>query len=142
MKKILSPLMLAWGLAAAAGLTGCASAPVRHPKETQKVALSINRVAPDLPMAVITAVQFILPPGPAGSEGYVWEITSNNVKVLEQMGPMMPGPPGDGSAAPTTLASFYALKPGRSVVRFVLVRPGEAEATPAAKCEVTVRVLE
>jgi hypothetical protein len=131
MKNLLSPVILAAALALAAG---CESTPERQPRETQRVLLAADKVSPDVAMEVITAVEVVLPPGPAGSEGYVWEITDNNVKVLEQMGPLRQGPPAT--------MTFYALRPGRSVLHFVLVRPGEAEATPAAKCEVTVRVSE
>ncbi len=131
MKYFPSPVILAAALALAAG---CESTPERHPRETQRVLLEADKVSPDVPMEVITAVEVVLPPGPAGSEGYVWEITDNNVKVLEQMGPLRQGPPAT--------MTFYALRPGRSVLHFVLVRPGETEATPAAKCEVTVRVSE
>jgi hypothetical protein len=127
MKNLLSPLILASALAFA----GCESAPERHPRETQRVVLEADKISPDVAMDVITAVEVVLPPG---SEGYAWEITGNNVKVLEQMGPLRQGPP----AAMT----FYALRPGRSVLHFALVRPGESEAIPAAKCEVTVRVSE
>jgi hypothetical protein len=130
MKFPLSPVILAAALA----LAGCESAPERHPRETQRVLLEADKVSPDVPVEVINAVEVVLPPGPAGSDGYVWEITDNNVKVLEQMGPLRQGPPAT--------MTFYALRPGRSVLHFVLVRPGEKEATPAAKCEVTVRVSE
>jgi hypothetical protein len=131
MKKLLSPVILAAALALVAG---CESTPERHPRETQRVVLEADKVTPDVAIEVITAVQVVLPPGPPGSEGFAWEITGNNVKILEQMGPLRQGPPAT--------MTFYALRPGRSVLHFVLVRPGEAEATPAAKCEVTVRVSE
>jgi hypothetical protein len=130
MKNILSPVILAASLAFA----GCESAPERHPRETQRVVLEADKVSPDVAMEVITAVEVVLPPGPPGSEGFAWEITADNVKVLEQMGPLRQGPPAT--------MTFYALRPGRSVLHFVLVRPGESEAIPAAKCEVTVRVSE
>jgi hypothetical protein len=134
MKKFLTRFVLASGLAALAVVTGCESAPERHPKATQRVVLSADRAAADVVMEVITAVQFELPPGPPGSDGFVWETTADNVRVLEPMGPVVQGPPAK--------ATFYALNSGRSVLHFVLVRPGEAEAIPAAKCEVTVRVSD
>jgi len=127
-------LMLAMG--------GCESAPDRHPRETQKVVLSADHAAPDVDLEVVSAVEIVLPPGPAGSAGDVWEIASNNIRVLEQMGAMRVEAPGDASAAPASTVRFYALKPGKSVLRFVLVRPGEGEATPAAQCAVVVRVSD
>jgi hypothetical protein len=134
--KISLPLIAcAAGFAAVVLSTGCDSTPDRHPRTTRTVVLSADQVAPDVALGVVSAVQIILPPGPGG---YAWEISSNNTRVLEQMGPLKAGP----ASAPTTSVSFYSLKPGRSVLRFVLVRPGEAEAVPAAKCEVTVRVSD
>jgi hypothetical protein len=123
-------------------VSGCETAPQRHPRGTQKVVLLPDRISPEVAIEVITAVELVLPPGPRGSAGYVWEITSNNVRVLEQMGPMKPASTGDALQAPMESISFYALKPGRSVLRFVLVRPNEIEATPLEKCEVTVRVSD
>jgi hypothetical protein len=142
MKIFLSRLLVPAALALVLALSGCVSAPDRHPKETQKVVLSTDRAAPDIEIEVVSAVEIVLPSGPAGSAGDAWEIASNNVKVLEQMGPMKPEAPGDAFAAPTTRVSFYALKPGKSVLRFVLVKPGVAEETPAAQCSVTVRVSD
>jgi hypothetical protein len=142
LKKPLSELLLGSVLAAIIGVSGCETAPGRHPRSTQTVVLSYDHANPEAPVAVITAVELVLPPGPPGSADYVWEITSNNVRVLEQMGPMKPAPMPDARRAPTTSITFYALKPGRSIVRFVLVHPNEAEATPLVKCEVTVRVSE
>jgi hypothetical protein len=134
MKNRLSPLILTAVLALMLIGDGCASAVVRHPRETDKVMLSVDHPTPDVALDVVNAVEIMLPPGPAGSEGYIWEIGANNVKILEQMGPLVQGPPAT--------ATFFALKPGHSVLQFVLVRPGETEATPAAKCQVTVRVSD
>jgi hypothetical protein len=121
---------------------GCDSAPVRQPRTTQKVVLLANQTAPDVEAGVVSAVEIVLSPGPPGSAGYAWEIASNNDKVLEQMGQLKPLPVADGSVAPGATVSFYVLKTGKSVLRFALVRPGEAEAVPAATCAVTVRVTD
>jgi hypothetical protein len=124
-----------------AAVSGCEAVPERHPKAVQRVVLSADRATPDLTVGVVNALEVTLPPGPPGSGGFAWEISSNNVKVLEQMGPMRPVASGDGRA-PATSVSFYALKPGRSLLRFVLIRPNVAEATPAAACQLTVVVSE
>jgi hypothetical protein len=58
------------------------------------------------------------------------------------MGQLKPLPVTDDSVAPGATVSFYVLKDGKSVLRFVLVRPGVAEAVPAATCSVTVRVTD
>jgi predicted secreted protein len=121
---------------------GCDSAPVRQPRTTQKVVLLANQTAPDVEAGVVSSVEIDLPPGPPGSAGYAWEIASNNDKVLEQMGQLKPVPTADTSMAPAATVSFYVLKPGKSVLRFVLVRPGESEAVPEATCAVTVRVTD
>ena len=89
-------------------------------------------------MEIVSAIRVVLPPGPQGSAGDAWVIASNNARVLEQMGPLRP----DGVIPGFTTVSFYALKPGKSALKFALVRPGEAEAVPAASCEVTVRVSD
>jgi hypothetical protein len=135
MKRLPSPVL---ALAALALSCGCDSAPQRSPKTTQNVVLSAERAAPDVEMEIVSAIRVVLPPGPQGSAGDDWVIAANNARVLEQMGPLKPDPAVPGF----TTVSFYALKPGRSVLRFVLVRPGEAEAVPAATCEVTVRVSD
>jgi hypothetical protein len=142
MKISLTRLPIPAALALLLVLSGCASAPERHPKDTRTVVLAADRPARDVEIEVVSAVEIVLPSGPAGSAGDLWEIASNNVRVLEQMGPMKPEAPGDALAAPVTRVRFYALKPGKSVLRFVLVRPGVAEETPAAQCAVVVRVSD
>jgi hypothetical protein len=135
MKHPLCPLLLAAALALSCG---CDSTAQRNPKTTQNVVLSAEHAAQDVEMEIVSAIRVVLPPGPQGSAGDDWVIAANNARVLEQMGPLKPDPAMPGF----TTVSFYALKPGRSVLRFVLVRPGEAESVPAATCEVTVRVSD
>ncbi len=139
MKHTLTGILCACCLALLA-LAGCEGAPARHPKQTAECVLRPGRPAPDVDLGLESAVHVVLP-GPEAGTGYVWEITSNNNRVLEQMGPLAPAPDGAG-AGPATSVSFYSLKPGRSVLRFVLVKAGQQEAVPAAMCEVTVRVTE
>ena len=116
---------------------GCDTQEVRHPRNTQVVVLSPDQAAPDVALGLVSSVQFVLP-GPDAVSGLVWEIASNNNRVLEQMGPLKT----TTGATTSTSASFYALKPGKSVLRFFLVHPSEKVAVPAAKCEVTVQVRE
>jgi predicted secreted protein len=139
-----SPLLptCAAALAIMALSCGCESAPVHHPRTTQTVVLSADHPSPDVEAGVVSAVEIVLPPGPSGSAGYAWEIASNNAKVLEEMGPLKPSPAADSSVAPGAKVSFYVLKTGKSVLRFVLVRQGDADAVPAASCSVTVRVTD
>ena len=119
---------------------GCDSNPNRVPRTTQTVALSPDRPAQSVTIPLVTAIRVVLP-GPEAWSGLAWVIGSNNTRVLEQMGPLrvVPASAAPGSAQ-TTATSFYALKPGRSVLRFFLVRPNESEAVPAASCTLTVVV--
>jgi hypothetical protein len=120
-------------LAACLLLAACEGEPRRAPRSLQTVELAANRVHPDVAADVITAVRIVLP-GPDPGTGLAWEIVEANAKVLAQTGPLKAAP------GPSTTVDFYALRPGRCVLRFFLVRPGEAVATPVARCEVTVRV--
>ncbi len=123
----------------ALALAGCDTAPVHHPNSTQTVVLSPANASPTVEMDIVTAVRVILP-GPEAGSGYTWEIASNNSRVLEQMGPLKASQaPG---AVATTEVSFFSLRPGKSVLRFFLVRPQEAEAVPAGAYEVTVRITD
>ena len=101
-----------------------------------------DRAAQSVTIPLVSAIRVILP-GPEPWTNLAWEIGSNNTRVLDQMGPLkvVPASAALGSAQ-TTAASFYALKPGRSVLRFFLVRPNESEAVPAASCTLTVVVEE
>ena len=119
---------------------GCDSNPNRVPRPTQTVSLSPDRAAQSVTIPLVSAIRVVLP-GPEPWTNLAWEIGSNNTRVLEQMGPLrvVPASAAPGSAQ-TTATSFYALKPGRSVLRFFLVRPNESEAVPAASCTLTVVV--
>jgi hypothetical protein len=133
----LSNVLRAAALLALALAAGCDTTEARHPKTTQVVALSTDKPAPDVDLGLVSAVQVVLP-GPDAGSGLAWEIASNNTLVLDQMGPLK----ATAGAPATTTVSFYALKPGKSVLRFFLVHPSDQDAVPSAKCEVTVRVSE
>jgi hypothetical protein len=136
-KKNFSSALLVAAVLALAFASGCDTPEGRHPKTTQVVALLPNQVTPDVILGLVSAIQVVLP-GPTEGSGLVWEIASNDNRILEQMTPVKvtPGTP------PTTTVSFYALKPGKSVMRFFLVHPSEQVAVPVTRCEVTVRVRE
>jgi hypothetical protein len=141
MKSPASRFACAAALFALALSVGCETAPERHPKVTKLVVFAPNETAPDVPLGLVSAVKVVLPGPDAGSD-YIWEIGSNNNKILEQMGVLKTMPAVPPATEPTTTVSFYSLKPGKSVLRFFLVRPSEQQAVPQAKCEVTVRVRE
>jgi hypothetical protein len=121
---------------------GCDGPPERHPRNTQVVRLSTELAAPAIEMGLVSEIKIVLP-GPQAGSDYIWEIASNNNTVLEQEGPLKLVPAsGAPDSAATTVASFYSLRPGKSVLRFFLVRPTDADAVPAAHCQVTVRIAE
>jgi hypothetical protein len=125
-------------VAAVAAVAGCDSTPARQPKHTVTVELSPDHAAPAVELGLVSAVHIVLP-GPQPGSGLIWEITSNNTAVLEQMTPLVTDTSG---AVVTTSTSFYSLRPGKSILKFFLLRPSDLDAIPAAKCEVTVRVSE
>ncbi len=137
MRTVLHFLSAAAAIAALAG-AGCESAPAREPRHTLTVELSPSGETAPVEIGLVSAVHVVLP-GPAPASGLAWEIASNNTTVLEQMAPLATA---SGPAGVTTSASFYSLRPGKSVLRFFLVHPAETEAIPAARCEVTVRVSD
>jgi len=142
MKSNLSPLLFT-ALGALVLLAGCeTSTSERHPRTTRTMVLSVDRPSPDVEMELVSAVRVVLP-GPEAGTGLVWEIASNNNKVLDQMGPMKAVPAsGETGSKPGTEVTFYALKPGKSILRFFLLDPSLKEAVPTAKCQLTVRVID
>ncbi len=142
MRRRLPPLVLPCALALLALAAGCDSNSTRSPRTTQTVVLSPDQKEQEAKIQAVTAIRVVLP-GPEAGTGLVWEIGSNNGRVLYQMGPLktVPAQAAAGSAATTTV-SFYALNPGRSVIRFFLVRPNLAEAVPEAACTLAVLVEE
>ena len=131
--RLLAPVLLV----ALALCAGCDTAPQRQARSTLTCILVPDHPADPVKIAIVTGIKVVLP-GPDAGSNLVWEIASNNNKVLEQTTPLRVSP---GSPV-TTTASFYALKPGKSVLRFFLVPPGNKEAVPAARCELTVRVSD
>jgi hypothetical protein len=136
MKTSLRRSLAAASLLVLALLGACESDSGRHPRETKVCVLMPDVPTPDVELGLVSAIQVVLPGPDAGSD-LLWEIISNNNTVLEQMGPIKAIP-----GASTSSVSFYALKPGKSVLRFYLVHPGQQEAIPVSKCEVTVRVKD
>jgi hypothetical protein len=139
LKSLLSPLLCAAGLAVVALSAGCDTAPARVPRETRVVVLSPDRPAEPLDLEVVNQIRIVLP-GPDPGSNLEWEIVANNRRVLDQTSALKLAATSSPSEKPTTTSTFYALKPGKSVLRFVLVHPNEAEAIPVAKCVLVVRV--
>ena len=141
MQHRLTPLVFAT-LGSLVLLTACDTAPVMEPKTTRTIFLHVDRPSPDVEIGLVSAIRVVLP-GPAPGSGLLWEIASNNTRVLEQMGPMKAEAAAEEAGSrPATTVSFYTLKPGRSALRFYLLDPKLAEAVPSATCELTVRVVD
>ena len=129
-------LACACALAALAFLAGCESAPAHHPKVTRDCVLTPGAPVADVDVGIETAIRVVLP-GPQEGSPLAWEIAENNVHVLEQM-----NRPTKEPGASSTTVTFYTLKTGRSVLRFVLVDPAQREAVPAAIAGVIIHVRE
>jgi len=139
MKSLISPLLCAAGLAAIVLSSGCDTEPVRVARTTQTVTLVPDHPVAPIDIEVVTDLKVVLPGPDAGSD-LIWEIVSNNTKVLAQTTPLKLVAPVPVGKKPTMAVTFYSLKPGKSTLRFVLVHPNEAEAVPVAKCALVVRV--
>ena len=140
--KLTSLCLCLAALSLGSAFSGCESAPQRQPRSTQTFVLSPDHPAPDAEIGLVSAIRLVLP-APAEGSSQVWEIVSNNNKVLDQMGPMKAVPAGEAAdGKPAIAVSFYALRPGKSILRFDLLDPKLAEAVPAATCVITVRVVE
>jgi hypothetical protein len=132
------PILRAAGVAILVLVAGCESA-VRQPRSTQTVVLDPAQPMPVVDTDVVTNVKVELP-GPDPGSGLVWEIVSNNVRILDQTTGLKPVADAAPGAKPLISVTFYAKKPGKSLLRFVLVQPNQAESVPISKCSVLVRV--
>jgi len=139
MKTVLPRLLCAFCLAALLLSAGCDTTPVRVARSTQTITMTPDHPNPPIDIEVVTNLKIVLP-GPDSGSGLVWEIVSNNTKVLDQTTPLKAVVPVAAGDKPTTSVTFYSLRPGKSVLRFVLVHLNEAEAIPVAKCALSVLV--
>jgi predicted secreted protein len=122
-------------------LTGCESRVAYEPKSTSTLVLTPAERGPTTSIDLVTAVKLVLP-GPDPASGYAWVLVGNNVIVLGQMDQLTYKPDPSSPAGGTTSIRFYAAKPGRSIVRFVLVRPDDKEAVPVERYSVLVIVKD
>jgi hypothetical protein len=134
-------VFLAAAFLAAGLLAGCEDQPDHQPHSMQTVALAPDKPAPPVAIDPVAGLRVTLPTPPPGSD-YVWEIVGNNVRVLRQLSPLRRDPPGAGGDPATTSMTFYAARPGHSLLRFVLVHPQDTDAVPAAKCTLAVTVKD
>jgi len=105
-----------------------------HPRYSHDYALTPSHPSAAIAIERGAALRIILPGPPAGSD-YAWEIVSNNTHQLEQRTALIVTQAPTGQ---TTSVGFYSLKLGKSIVRFVLVRPSDRDAIPKGHFEVTV----
>jgi hypothetical protein len=128
-------------LALATGCSNSVEAGHLHPKISHDVRLEPGHSEIAISLELGAALRLILPAPAAGTDD-VWEIVSNNTRVLEQTTGLHAAPANGPASARTTTVAFYALLPGKSIVRFALVRQGEGDAVPAGHFEVVVVVRE
>ena len=120
-----------------------APASISHFAEIKKSAVVVR---------ITDELKVVLPPGQGGGAGFEWQIISNDSRVLRVISTTRPAPAGEriGTSEddkPITIpagswtTTFVALRPGRSVIRFVYINPvlGK-EVTPADTREVVVNV--
>ena len=120
-----------------------ASAGVSHFAEIKKSA-AVIRITDEL--------KVVLPPGQGGGAGYEWQIISNDSRVLRVISTTRPAPAGERIGTteddkPITVppgswaTTFLALRPGRSVIRFVYLNPTIGkEVIPVDTREIVVNV--
>jgi hypothetical protein len=127
--------------ALAVGLAGCQSQQAYAPKSSQTVVLTGENRTPLVSLPVITEIKFVLP-GPTPGSNYAWEVVGNNIKTLVQTQDLTytadPKRPDGGFSSVT----FYGLKPGRSVLRFVLIKPADRIAEPVDHFTVLVMIKD
>lgn len=92
-------------------------------------------------------IRILLPfaPDATSQRGFEWQIISNDSRILRLTSSPKPAPNTEKSTAPnaaaTWSATFLALRPGRSIVRFAYVRASESGVeTPADSREIIVTV--
>ena len=126
---------------AAAGLllaSGCQSSKaLPPPKSTSTLVLTPNnrQVLSTLPL--YGQLQVFLP-APQNGPGYSWVVVSNNVRVLPQTAMLQPVPKPTPDRA--YAATFRAVYPGRSILRFAAIKPGQTESEPDDIYQVAVGV--
>jgi hypothetical protein len=109
-----------------------------HAADTKKTAATI-RYAEEIKIVLTPGVD--VPSNP----GYEWQITSNDSRILRLASSPKPAPSEKPAAAASAgipwAATFLALRPGRSIVRFAYVRTTNSrEETPLDEREIIVNV--
>lgn len=95
-------------------------------------------------------LRILLPAPPHAAAGCEWQIASNDPRILRLSAAPKPATPAElaGAEKPDTLGlagawstTFFALRPGRSVVRLVYVLPSKTgESTALVTREIVVTV--
>lgn len=106
------------------------------PKSTIRLVLTPDDRSVLRTLVVNAALEVVLPAPEQGPE-YTWEILTNNIRVLQQTRELAPLP---GSSSGQFIATFQAIYPGRSTIRFAAVKKGQAESTPEDIFQIAVGV--
>jgi hypothetical protein len=116
-------------------LAGCLSPPAAvQPVGTKAIELAAAKPYHEAGVALHTLIQLTLPSLPAA---YVWQISFHDPRYLKMTAPLTPPAQPDGG----TTASFLALMPGRTRLRFLAVpSPGSRVMDPIAQQELVLMI--
>jgi hypothetical protein len=143
--KGMSPTRLSIALCVAAAflaVPGCETqaGKLPPPKSTTTLALTPDVRTELSTISLGSAIKLVLPLPTQGS-AYAWEILSNNIKVLQQLGPIKANVDASGKTISYSV-EFQAIHtpPNRSIITIAAVRPGVSESEPSDLFQVTVGV--
>lgn len=110
------------------------------PKSTTTLVLTPDGRTQLSTITLGSSIKIVLPL-PAQGSAYAWEILSNNIKVLQQLGPIKPVVDAAGRTTSYSV-EFQAIHtpPNRSIITIAAVRPGVSESEPSDLYQVTVGV--
>ncbi len=74
-----------------------------------------------------------------GNADLVWELVSNDTQVLKQTSAFKFTPAASGVGGVSTI-SFFALRGGRTTLRFAYLRPGARETEPVDTYDIVVTI--
>jgi len=141
----MSSTRLSIALCAAASffaVQGCQTqaAKLAPPKSTTTLVLTPDGRTELSTITLGSSIKIVLPV-PAQGPGYAWEILSNNIKVLQQLGPIKAEVDATGHTTSYSV-EFQAIHtpPNRSIITIAAVRPGVSESEPSDLYQVTVGV--
>lgn len=129
------PYRLLSVLAAAAGLLALSGCRTPKPALPKPIAATTIKLAPDnrdVPKSIkINETLTVVLPPPI-DPGDAWEIVANNTKLLPQISALKTDSKGGATA------TFMAVHFGRSLLRFVALKPGQTVSAPTDLYQIIV----